>query len=157
MKRKQYLIPATPKLATKKDLAGKTFFIRKITHGDEIVGEIVYSSTSLIPENYLDISFNAVRIEGLVEYQNYLKELEETKLDGVWEIIRDELENLRSKRLNPDLNKLPMVIDMMKQPQIFSSLLDWTLPAKEAVDKFVRDFVRAKLLNYEEHRQVAED
>ncbi|WP_339139632.1 hypothetical protein [Escherichia coli] len=151
------LITGDPWLATERDLEGKTFFVRTIKHNDKIVGEIVYSTTTLIPDNYLDISFEAVSIQGCNAYLNYLKDLEEIKLDHIWSTIKDEIIALQRKGLNPDFSKLPMVIETMKEPKYFHALLDWNLPAREGIDKLVRQHLRTTLLDFDEYLQVKKD
>lgn len=151
------LITGNPRPATEEDLKGRNFFIRTIKHNDKIVGEIVYSTTTLIPDNYLDISFKAVSIQGCNAYLNYLKELEEIKLDHIWSTIKDEIITLQRKDLNPDFSKLPMVIETMKESKRFHALLDWNLPAREGIDKLVRQHLRATLLDFDEYLQVQKD
>ncbi|EFL8354432.1 hypothetical protein H5T00_05005 [Escherichia coli] len=136
------LITGDPWLVAKKDLEGKTFFARTIKHKDSVVGSIIYSTSALIPDNYLDISFKPVSIQGCKEYLDYITDLKEINLDYMWPIVQREIMRRKSEGFDVKIEFLSTLMGFLQKPLILFPSLDRNLPVKEGVEKYIVEQVR---------------
>ncbi|EFH9947185.1 hypothetical protein QBF14_002100 [Escherichia coli] len=136
------LITGAPWLATERDLEGKTFFVRAIKHKDRVVGGIIYSTSTIIPDNYLDISFRPVSIQGCEAYLNYVAELKEINLDYMWPIVQREIMRRKSEGFDVKIEFLSTLMGFLQKPLILFPSLDRNLPVKEGVEKYIVEQVR---------------